>query len=145
MAKKITKFMPGFFSAVASGYRQYFNFRGRATKSEFWYFLMFWLLAYMVVALIDELALSPVINLREFPGAGFVPYAYLDPEAGLLMLLYRPLTAIPTWSVTVRRLHDVGKSGWFSLLWIFPIPLLGWVWLIPLLLKPSYRARETDV
>ena len=142
--RKLVSPMSEFFAAVSSGFWHYFNFRGRATKAEFWYFLLFWFLAYIVVVLLDEVALSPVVDLREFPGADFLPFAYLDPQIGLLTLLYRPLTAIPTLSVTVRRLHDVGKSGWLSLLWVLPVPVLGWFWLIPLLLKPSHRAGETD-
>ena len=121
--------MPAFVAAVLSGFRHYFNFRGRATKAEFWYFLLFWFLAYVVVALIDEAALAPVIDLRELPGSDLLPFAYIDPQVGLLTLLYRPLTAVPTLSVTVRRLHDAGKSGWYSDLWIFTVPVLGWIWL----------------
>jgi uncharacterized membrane protein YhaH (DUF805 family) len=46
-------------------------------------------------------------------------------------LLFRPIMAIPTLSATVRRLHDVGRSGWWSCLWVLPVPVLGWFWLIP--------------
>ena len=134
--------MQTFVAAVLSGFRHYFNFRGRATKAEFWYFLLFWFLAYVVVVLIDQAALAPVIDLREVPGSDLVPYAYMDPQIGLLTLLYRPLTAIPTLSVTVRRLHDAGKSGWYSVLWILPVPVLGWFWLVPMLLKPSQIETE---
>ncbi len=129
--------MKVFIAAVVSGFRHYFDFRGRATREEFWCFLLFWILGYVLVAGLDEAALSPVIDLRDLPGGEYVPYAVLDPEVGLLMLLYRPLTAIPTLSVTVRRLHDVGRSGWYSVLWILPLPLLGWFWLVPMLVKPS--------
>ena len=144
MLKNIMPHLSDFIAAVLSGFSQYFNFRGRATKKEFWYFVLFWFLAYGVVASIDELALVPVVNLTEFPGADFLPFAYLDPQVGLLVLLYRPLTAVPALSVTVRRLHDVGKSGWLSLLWVLPVPVLGWFWLIPLLLKPSQVETDAD-
>ncbi|HIF94360.1 MAG TPA: DUF805 domain-containing protein [Myxococcales bacterium] len=117
--------------------RHYFDFRGRATRPEFWYFFLFWVMAYVIVAVADEAALSPVIDLRELPGSEYLPYAYLDPQVGLLTLLFRPLTAVPTLSVTVRRLHDVGRSGWYSVLWILPIPVMGWFWLVPMLLKPT--------
>ena len=99
-------------------------------------------MAYVVVALIDQAALAPVIDLREVPGLDLAPYAYMDPQIGLLTLLYRPLTAVPTLSVTVRRLHDAGKSGWYSVLWILPVPVLGWFWLVPMLLKPSQIETE---
>ena len=97
---------------------------------------------YVVVALIDQAALAPVIDLREVPCSDLVPYAYMDPQIGLLTSLYRPLTAISTLSVTVRRLHDVGKGGWYSVLWILPVPVLGWFWLVPMLLKPSQIETE---
>ncbi len=129
--------MKPFIAAVVSGLRHYFDFRGRATRPEFWYFFLFWVMAYVIVAVADEAALSPVIDLRELPGSEYLPYAYLDPQVGLLTLLFRPLTAVPTLSVTVRRLHDVGRSGWYSVLWILPIPVMGWFWLVPMLLKPT--------
>ena len=132
-----------FSRAVISGFRNYFNFRGKSTKSEFWYFLLFWFIAYIVVALLDHATLTPVIDLNQVPLNEYLPFAYMDPEVGLLMLLYRPLTALPTATVSVRRLHDVGKSGWYALLWVLPIPILGWFWLIPLLLRPS-QDRDND-
>ena len=79
--RKLVTPMSEFFAAVLSGFRHYFNFRDRATKAEFWYFLLFWFLAYIVVALLDEVALSPVVDLREFPGADLLPFAYLDPRS----------------------------------------------------------------
>ena len=53
------------------------------------------------------------------------------------VLLYRPIMTIPTFSVTVRRLHDVNKSGWWCCLWILPFPAAVWFWLIPWLTRPS--------
>ena len=66
---------------------------------------------YLVVAIIDELFLSATLNLRNFPLGHYLPLGFVDPEVGLLVLLYRPVMALPTLAVTVRRLHDVGKSG----------------------------------
>ena len=42
------------WEATASGFKRYFDFKGRATRSEFWYFLLFFILAYVVVWLIDQ-------------------------------------------------------------------------------------------
>ena len=67
----------------------------------------------------------------------------VDPEVGLFVLLYRPIMAILTTSATVRRLHDAGRSGWWTLLWVLPIPVLGWFYLIPLLCKPSKIEAST--
>ena len=92
---------------------------------------------YLLVAIIDELFLSATLNLRNFPLGHYLPLGFVDPEVGLLVLLYRPVMALPTLAVTVRRLHDVGKSGWWSALWVFPVPVLGWFYLVPLLSRPS--------
>ena len=102
--------------AVRSGFVQYFDFSGRSTRSEFWYFMLGWILLYLIVAAIDQAAMGPVLNLSDLPFYEFIPYSYVDQQVGWLTFLYRPLTAIPTVAVTVRRLHDVGKSGWYSAL-----------------------------
>ena len=78
-------------------------------------------------------------DLRILVSMGFnaTSISAVDPEVGVLVLMYRSLMAIPTLAVTVRRLHDIGKSGWWCVLWLFPVPILGWLVLIPLLCKPS--------
>lgn len=134
-----------FLRAVRSGFVQYFNFRGRSTRSEFWYFMLGWILLYLIVAAIDQTAMGPVLNLSDLPFYEFIPYSYVDQQVGWLTFLYRPLTAIPTIAVTVRRLHDAGKSGWYSALWILPLPVIGWFWLFPLLMKPGLEGDERAV
>ena len=134
-----------FLHAVRSGFVQYFNFRGRSTRSEFWYFMLGWILLYLIVAAIDQTAMGPVLNLSDLPFYEFIPYSYVDQQVGWLTFLYRPLTAIPTVAVTVRRLHDVGKSGWYSALWILPLPVIGWFWLFSLLMKPGLEGDEHAV
>ena len=134
-----------FLHAVRSGFVQYFNFRGRSTRSEFWYFMLGWILLYLIVAAIDQTAMGPVLNLSDLPFYEFIPYSYVDQQVGWLTFLYRPLTAIPTIAVTVRRLHDAGKSGWYSALWILPLPVIGWFWLFPLLMKPGLEGDEGSV
>ena len=126
-----------FGSAVQSGFRQYFNFSGRATPSEFWYFVLFFFVAYLVVWVIDHLFLPPILTLGDLPGGTLLPGGYIDEQVGLAVLAYRPLMAIPTLTVTVRRLHDVGKNGWWCFLWVLPLPIIGWFWLIPWLMRPS--------
>ena len=134
-----------FLHAVRSGFVQYFNFRGRSTRSEFWYFMLGWILLYLIVAAIDQTAMGPVLNLSDLPFYELIPYSYVDQQVGWLTFLYRPLTAIPTIAVTVRRLHDAGKSGWYSALWILPLPVIGWFWLFPLLMKPGLEGDERAV
>lgn len=80
---------------------------------------------------------APMLTLKDLPGGSFLPGGYIDEKVGLAVLAYRPLMAIPTLAVTVRRLHDVGKNGWWCCLWILPVPVVGWFWLIPWLMRPG--------
>ena len=120
-----------------TGLKNTFDFNGSATKREFWFFLLFYFIAYSIVWILDDLFIKNTVDLKEFPIGELIPAGYIDPNVGLAVLLFRPIMAIPTISVTVRRLHDIGKSGWWCVLWVLPLPILGWFWLIPWLLKPS--------
>ena len=120
-----------------TGLKNTFDFNGSATKREFWLFLLFYFIAYSIVWILDDLFIKNTVDLKEFPIGELIPVGYIDPNVGLAVLLFRPIMAIPTISVTVRRLHDIGKSGWWCVLWVLPLPILGWFWLIPWLLKPS--------
>ena len=129
--------MSMFFNSVKLGIKQTFDFKGTAARAELWFFMLFFMLMYGVVAIIDEATAATTISLLDLPLGNFIPMGMVDPEVGLLVLLYRPIMAIPTTSATVRRLHDIGRSGWWAALWVFPVPVLGWLYLIPLLCKPS--------
>ena len=121
--------------STRSGFKNYFDFRGKATVSEFWYFFLFFILAYAVVWLVDHYFLGSVVSLKDLPFGDFIPSGYVDDKVGWAVLMYRPIMAIPTFSVTARRLHDVGKSGWWCCLWVLPFPVVGWFWLIPWLTR----------
>ena len=69
--------------------------KGRATHSEFWYFLLFFILAYVVVWLIDHLFL-PYTELQDLPFGDLLPGGHVDNYVGITVLLYRPIMAIPT-------------------------------------------------
>lgn len=99
--------------------------------------MLLFLLLYTVVAVVDQTFVTATVDIRNLPWGHYIPMGMVDPDVGLLVLLYRPVMALPTLSVSVRRLHDVGKSGWWCLLWVLPIPGVGWLYLVPLLCKPS--------
>jgi uncharacterized membrane protein YhaH (DUF805 family) len=99
-----------FQQAVQSVFSNYANFRGRACRSEFWWFQLFLLVGGIVAALLDLFA-----NTNLLGGS---------PLATLFWLA----TIIPDLAVTVRRLHDTDSSGWWILLGL--IPLIGMVVLI---------------
>lgn len=95
--------------------RLYGTDKGRARRSEYWYFVLFNLLFGSVIGGIDAL----------LGNDGFIT----------LGTLYALALFIPGIAVAIRRLHDVGKSGWMLLLYFLPI--IGWIWLLVLMVTDS--------
>ena len=98
-------------------FQNYANFSGRARRSEYWYFFLTYLITAIIASIIDNVA-----------GLNFEPLPY-----GPFYLANALLVLIPSLAVGIRRLHDVGKSGWFLL--ILFIPLIGAIWFIVILCK----------
>lgn len=69
-------------------------------------------------------------------GLNFEPLPY-----GVIYSLYALATFLPGLAVTVRRLHDVGKSGWFY--FIVLIPIIGAFWLLYLLIKEGDQGTNS--
>lgn len=97
------------------------EFRGRATRSEYWYWVLFALCLQVLFQIVDGLVSAPLM--------GFPPFA-LDagrPISVLGMVALLP----PTLAVGCRRLHDVGRSGWWLLLPLIPvIGALALLWML---------------
>ncbi|MEC9144674.1 MAG: DUF805 domain-containing protein [Pseudomonadota bacterium] len=129
--------MNTFMQASIAGFTRCFEFGGRSSRTDFWYFMLLFILLYMVVAVVDQFLVTSTVDIRELPLGHYIPMGMVDPNVGVLVLLYRPIMAIPTIAVTIRRLHDVDKSGWWCLLWVLPVPVVGWLYLVPLLCRPS--------
>ena len=96
-----------FLQSVSSCLRQYVGFSGRAARSEFWWFCLFQLLISVLLAV--------VIGHR-----------------GSVVSL---LLALPSLAVGARRLHDIGRSGWWLLLYL--LPLIGSLVLLYWFVQPS--------
>ena len=94
-----------FQSAVKSGLNKYVSFSGRASRSEYWWFFLFTILAQIAGAVVDGII-----------GTGFI--------SGLIGLgLF-----LPGLGLGFRRIHDIDKSAWWLL--IFLVPLVGFILLI---------------
>jgi uncharacterized membrane protein YhaH (DUF805 family) len=111
--------------------RHYADFGGRARRREFWSWVLFVMIALFVLMYLDA-----VLHL----GGSATGYASgnsfgFSLSGGLLTALFALATFIPGIAVSARRLHDVGKSGWFLLFNL--IPLFGWAYLIYLYLQPG--------
>lgn len=109
---------------VMNVYRRYAQFEGRAGRREYWYFFMFYLIACAVLAIVDNLMFGG--NQMISGGAGWSMENGFQP----LTSIFGIVSLVPFLAVTVRRLHDTGKSGWWILVGL--IPLIGWIWLIVL-------------
>ena len=129
--------MRAFVHAFVDGFKRPFDFKGRSSRSDFWYFMLLFVGLYAIIAVVDQFFVSATVNINDLPLGGYIPMGMVDPEVGVLVLLYRPVMAIPTMAATVRRLHDAGKSGWWCVLWVLPLPVVGWLFLIPLLCRSS--------
>ena len=102
---------------------QYSDFNGRARRKEYWMFVLVnFIISLATVGIDNALGLS-------FNYTGNVS------GSGVFNLLYNLLILIPNLAVAVRRLHDIGKSGWMLLIGL--IPLVGAIWLLILLLRDS--------
>lgn len=106
-----------------------FDFRSRSTRPEFWYFVLFNLLFAIAASLIDR-AMGTTFKPDFGLGLGEQDLGY-----GYIYLIYGLAMFIPGLAACVRRLHDVGKSGWMY--FIVLIPLAGAIWLIVLWAKES--------
>ena len=85
--------------------KKYAVFSGRAQRSEYWFFILFYSIGYIVLSFID----------------GMIGTFSIDSGMGLLSGIFLLVHLLPSIGVSVRRLHDIGKSGWWYLLVILPI------------------------
>ena len=87
--------------------KKYAQFSGRARRKEYWMFALVSAIISLVLGFIDNLA-----GLQIAAGNTAIP---------VLTLLFELFILVPSLAVTARRLHDIGKSGWWILISLIPI------------------------
>ena len=94
--------------------RNYAKFDGRATRRQYWMFVL--------VNVIISFVISNILPL-------------LWAKLAILGALYTLALLVPSWAITARRLHDTNRSGWMQLIAL--IPFVGWIILIIFCAQPS--------
>ena len=104
----------GLQEAVRTCFAKYFDFEGEASRPEFWWFFLFVGVVNFALAVVSH-TLSGVFGLVIF---------------------------VPLLAVTVRRLHDANRSGWWLLSWF--VPIVGWIVLVFLLVQEGDRPHSLE-
>jgi uncharacterized membrane protein YhaH (DUF805 family) len=87
----------GFAQALASGFKNYVNFNGRACRSEYWFWVLWMIILGIVTALIDHTVLS-------------------ESEWSPVNTIFNLATFLPSLAIGIRRLHDIDRTGWWTLI-----------------------------
>lgn len=109
-----------FMTAVKTCFSKYVTFSGRAQRSEFWWFVLFVFAVSMALSIVD----SVLFGTTTVTDNGFSS----STDTPILSGIFSLAILLPYISVTVRRLHDIDKSGWWY--WLFLVPLIGFIILL---------------
>ena len=104
--------------------KKYAVFDGRAQRAEYWYFFLFNIIISIILSILGKAI-----------GVFNITIGTVGSEINILSLLYSLAVLIPGLAVSVRRLHDVSKSGWMILISL--IPLIGTIWILVLTIRDS--------
>ena len=88
----ITNIFEDLTNSVISCFNKYFDFKTRSSRKEFWYWQLFRILMFLSITYLESLGLSGLLFISNF------------------------IFLIPEVAVSIRRLHDINKSGWWILL-----------------------------
>ncbi len=125
-----------FNESIRNAFSNYANFKGRATRSEFWWFYLFYLLIswalYIIgfaVCTVAEVGTSEGGSLMNGLTNGLI-------VSEILYGVFALIVVCPWLAVSVRRLHDVGTSGWYLLVGL--IPIVGTILILIKTLSPTH-------
>ena len=103
-----------FIESIQICYKKFFDFSGRASKSEYWWFQLFNIIIYFLSLIFQS-------------------------DLALLFSILIIINLIPIYAAGVRRIHDSNKSGWFVLLSL--IPIIG-LYVLVLLIQDGTKGKN---
>lgn len=102
-------------TSVITCFKKYVTVEGRASRSEYWWFMLFGVLVGLILGLC--LGFISIILVWDYDFDSMV--TSVSSNIMSLILLF------PSICVSIRRLHDIDRRGWWFLLWL--IPVIGWI------------------
>lgn len=102
-----------FVEAVKSGYANYVNFSSRSQRSAYWWWTLFQIVVALVIALLEG-------GGSFSRGGGAMQFAV---AGGIFSTIWSLVNILPGLALSVRRMHDIDRSGWWLLIGL--IPLVG--------------------
>ena len=99
-----------FLEAIQEFYRRWSEFNGCSTRAAYWYVVLYCVIASVIFAIFGRVGM-------------WLSYAFAL------------VNIIPNIALSIRRMHDIGKSGWWILISL--VPLIGWIWYIVLAVTPT--------
>lgn len=111
-------------------FRNYANFTGRARRQQFWMFALF---NTIITIVLWFFAIGPLFSGSNAVEDIFTPGYFV-------YMAYTLAAFIPSLAISVRRLHDIGKSGWYYL--VILIPLAGVIWLLVMMCTDSQQEEN---
>jgi uncharacterized membrane protein YhaH (DUF805 family) len=112
--------------------KKYFVFNGRARRKEYWMFVLFYIIFGAVAAVLD--------NLLGTTMESNVGGQIIKSPVGYITNLYSLAMLIPSLAVSVRRLHDTSRTGWWILINL--IPIIGQIWYLILMVLDSQPGQN---
>ena len=109
----------GFIDAIKLAFKNYINFNGRSRRSELWWFFLFNIIIGIIISILAKL---------------------ITPYLIYLSYIYCLIAFLPGLGLGIRRLHDIGKSGWYILIGF--IPLVGIILLYFYCLDSENQSNE---
>lgn len=104
-----------FAQAIKTCFNRYATFTGRATRSEYWWWILFCFLSIIAICIIAALIGVATAGSR---GVGLFGFFFLLP-----FIIFCIVILVPSWAVLFRRLHDAGHPGYWILLYLVPCTL----------------------